>query len=83
MSPFVTTCPCRLAFVQNIPDLTAAFPLPVNFDDKSLGCETITRTIKHGDGNVTSEQESAQIVWTLLYFDFRCWRCCSPHTLMG
>ena len=25
MSPFVTTCPCRLAFVQNIPDLTAAF----------------------------------------------------------
>lgn len=45
MSPFVTTCPCRLAFVQNIPDLTAAFPFPVTFDDKSLGCETITRTI--------------------------------------
>ena len=35
------------------------------------------------DGNVTSERESARIVWTRLYFDFRCLRCRSSQTSSG
>ena len=35
------------------------------------------------DGNVISERESARIVWTRLYFDFRCLRCRSSQTSSG
>ena len=35
------------------------------------------------DGNVISERESARIVWTRLYFDFRCLRCLSSQTSSG
>ena len=33
------------------------------------------RVIQQGDGNVFSEWESVQIVWTRLNFDFQCQRC--------
>ena len=41
--------------------------------------QTNIRVIQQEDGNVISEQESARLIWTRLYFDFPCQRCHSPH----
>ena len=41
------------------------------------------RVVLQEDGNVISERESARIVWTRLYFDFRCLRCLSSQTSSG
>ena len=34
--------------------------------------QTNIRVILQEDGNVISEQESARLIWTRLYFDFPC-----------
>ncbi|XP_066022856.1 fibrillin-1-like isoform X3 [Pocillopora verrucosa] len=41
------------------------------FNGNGQSCTDI-RVVQQEDGNVISEQESARIIWTRLYFDFRC-----------